>query len=99
MRIPGDAIPGSLIPIWFTPIKTGTDEIICGQLCGLGHYRMKGTLVVDTPQDVQAWLNGRTELAGGAQGATPPPSPGGPQQPQPQNKPPAPAASPSPSGE
>ena len=67
MRIAGDAIPGSLIPIWFTPIKTGTDEIICGQLCGLGHYGMKGTLVVDTPQDFQAWLKERTELAGGAQ--------------------------------
>src|SRR5439155_852306 len=44
MRIAGDAIPGSLIPIWFTPIKTGTYEVICAQLCGLGHYGMKGTL-------------------------------------------------------
>src|SRR5439155_473475 len=75
MRIAGDAIPGSLIPIWFTPIKTGTDEVICGQLCGLGHYGMKGTLVVDTPQDYQAWLKERAELAGGAQGAAPSPSP------------------------
>src|SRR6266513_3033299 len=44
MRIGGDAIPGSLIPVWFTPIKTGTYEVICAQLCGLGHYGMKGTL-------------------------------------------------------
>ena len=29
MRIAGDAIPGSLIPIWFTPVKTGTYEVIC----------------------------------------------------------------------
>jgi len=56
---------------------------------------MKGTLVVDTPQDYQAWLKERAELSGGAQ---PAPSPGAPQQPQPQNKPPAPAASASPSG-
>src|SRR5947207_2613273 len=56
MRIAGDAIPGSLIPIWFTPVKTGTYEVICAQLCGLGHYGMKGTLVVDTPQDYLAWL-------------------------------------------
>jgi cytochrome c oxidase subunit 2 len=97
MRIAGDAIPGSLIPIWFTPIKTGTDEVICGQLCGLGHYGMKGTLVVDTPQDYQAWLKERAELAG-AQGAAPSPAPGASQQPQPQNKPPAAAASPSPGG-
>src|ERR1043166_8505996 len=73
MRIAGDAIPGSLIPIWFTPVKTGTYEVICGQLCGLGHYGMKGTLVVDTPQDYQAWLKERAELAG-AQGAAPSPA-------------------------
>jgi cytochrome c oxidase subunit II len=66
-------------------------------LCGLGHYGMKGTLVVDTPQDYQAWLKERAELAGGAQSAAPSPSPGAQQQSQPQNKPPAPAASASPS--
>ena len=38
--------------------------MICAQLCGLGHYGMKGTLVVDTPQDYQAWLKERAELAG-----------------------------------
>ena len=39
-------------------------RLICGQLCGLGHYSMKGTLVVDTPEDYQAWLKERAELAG-----------------------------------
>jgi cytochrome c oxidase subunit 2 len=74
MRIAGDAIPGSLIPMWFTPVKTGTYEVICGQLCGLGHYGMKGTLVVDTPQDYEAWLKERAELSGTQN----PPSPGAP---------------------
>ena len=64
MRIAQDAIPGSLIPMWFKPIKTGSHEIICGQLCGLGHYGMKGTLVVDEPAEYQAWLKERAELAG-----------------------------------
>jgi cytochrome c oxidase subunit II len=95
MRIAGDAIPGSLIPIWFTPIKTGTYEVICGQLCGLGHYGMKGTLVVDTPQDYQAWLKERAELAASAQAAPPSASPGAP---QPQSKPPESAPSPPPGG-
>ena len=96
MRIGGDAIPGSLIPVWFTPIKTGTDEVICAQLCGLGHYGMKGTLVVDTQQDYEAWLKERAELAGGTQGAaSPSPSPAGQ---QPQSQTPAPTASPSPGG-
>src|SRR5207247_6179300 len=93
MRIGGDAIPGSLVPVWFTPIKTGTYEVICAQLCGLGHYGMKGTRVVDTPQDYEAWLKERAELCGAGQPAAPPPSPGGQ---QPQNKPAAPPASPRP---
>jgi cytochrome c oxidase subunit 2 len=92
MRIAADAIPGSQIPMWFTPIKTGTYEVICGQLCGLGHYGMKGTLVVDTPADYQAWLKERAELAG-TQSA---PAPAG--APKTENKPPQPAASPSPGG-
>jgi cytochrome c oxidase subunit 2 len=72
MRIAGDAIPGSLIPVWFTPVKTGSYEVICAQLCGLGHSGMKGTLVVDTPQDYQAWLKERAELSGTQ--APPPPT-------------------------
>jgi len=31
-------------------------EIACAQLCGLGHYRMRGTLVLDTPEEFQKWL-------------------------------------------
>jgi cytochrome c oxidase subunit 2 len=101
MRIAADAIPGSLIPMWFKPIKTGTYEVVCGQLCGLGHYGMKGTVVVDSPADYQAWLKERAELAGGAQNA--PPAAGQPQgapkgenpQAKPEQKPAQPAASPS----
>ena len=59
MRMAQDAIPGQVIPMWFKPIKTGSYEVICGQLCGLGHYSMKGMLVVDTPADYQAWLKER----------------------------------------
>jgi cytochrome c oxidase subunit 2 len=85
MRAAQDAIPGQIIPLWFTPIKTGTYEVVCGQLCGLGHYAMKGTVVVDTPEDYQAWLKERAELAGTAtapapetvpQNTTPGPTPG-----------------------
>jgi cytochrome c oxidase subunit 2 len=60
--------------MWFRPIKTGTYEVVCGQLCGLGHYGMKGTLVVDTPDDYQAWMKERIELSGNQS----PPAPGAP---------------------
>lgn len=71
MRMAQDAIPGQIIPMWFKPIKTGNYEVVCGQLCGLGHYAMKGMLVVDTPEDYQAWLKERMELSG-SQSAPPP---------------------------
>ncbi len=64
MRIAQDAIPGSIIPMWFKPVKVGTYEVVCGQLCGLGHYGMKGTLVVDSPEAYQDWLKERAELSG-----------------------------------
>ena len=64
MRIAQDAIPGQIIPMWFKPIKKGSFEVVCGQLCGLGHYSMKGMLVVDDPAEYQAWLKERAELAG-----------------------------------
>ena len=76
MRIAQDAIPGQTIPMWFKPVKTGSYEIVCAQLCGLGHYSMKGTLVVDTPEDYQAWLKERQELSGN-QTAPPPLKPPG----------------------
>src|ERR1700681_2984724 len=64
MRMAQDAIPGQIIPMWFKPIKTGNYEVVCGQLCGLGHYGMKGMLVVDNPAEYQAWLKERAELGG-----------------------------------
>ncbi len=77
MRIAQDAIPGSIIPMWFKPIKTGTYEIVCGQLCGLGHYGMKGTVIVDSPADYQAWLKERQELSAQASAPAPTTRPAG----------------------
>jgi cytochrome c oxidase subunit 2 len=71
MRIAQDAIPGSIIPMWFKPITTGTYEVICGQLCGLGHYSMKGSVVVDSVEDYQNWLKEQAEFTQ-SQAAPPP---------------------------
>jgi cytochrome c oxidase subunit 2 len=51
MRVKQDAIPGVVTPIWFTPTSTGSFDIACSQLCGLGHYRMRGQLIVE-PEEV-----------------------------------------------
>ncbi|HWL51841.1 MAG TPA: hypothetical protein VNQ90_05375 [Chthoniobacteraceae bacterium] len=55
MRVGQDAIPGMATPVWFKPIKTGSFELVCGQLCGTSHYAMRGFVVVDTDEDYQEW--------------------------------------------
>ena len=63
MRVAQDAIPGSRIPIWFRPIRTGTFDIICGQLCGAGHFGMHGSMVVDDQKTFEDWQKERMDLA------------------------------------
>ena len=64
MRVAQDAIPGAVIPLWFIPVKTGTYEIVCAQLCGNNHSGMKGTLVVDSEADYQKWFKETAKLSG-----------------------------------
>lgn len=56
-RVKQDAVPGLVVPTWFKAIKLGTYDIACAELCGLGHYRMKGFLNVLTPEDLDKKLN------------------------------------------
>ena len=56
MRIKQDAIPGMEIPVWFIPNRQGDYEISCSQLCGLGHYRMRGFVKVQSQTDFEAWM-------------------------------------------
>ena len=65
MRVKQDVIPGMSIQTWFTPVKTGQSEIVCGQLCGIGHYRMKGYLTVHTQKEYDEWL-AKQSTAGGS---------------------------------
>jgi cytochrome c oxidase subunit 2 len=58
MRIKQDATPGLVTPVWFTPVTTGSWEIACAQLCGLGHYRMKGFYVIEPQAAFDQWLAG-----------------------------------------
>ena len=56
MRVKQDAIPGMDIPVWFIPNRIGDYELACSQLCGLGHYRMRGFVSVKTDADFKTWL-------------------------------------------
>jgi cytochrome c oxidase subunit 2 len=62
MRVKQDAIPGIVQPVWFTPTQTGEWEIACSQLCGLGHYRMRGFYTVQTQGEYDAWFAEETAL-------------------------------------
>ncbi|MHA1165482.1 MAG: cytochrome c oxidase subunit II, partial [Alphaproteobacteria bacterium] len=58
-----DIIPGMVTYFWFTPIRTGNFEILCTELCGTGHHVMRGTVVVDSKSDYQAWLKEQETFA------------------------------------
>ena len=76
LRVKQDAIPGMSIPVHFTSTMTSEEflkttigtkregkslEITCAQLCGLGHYRMRGFFTVHDDEGYQAWLDEQAE--------------------------------------
>ncbi len=56
LRLQQDAVPGMVIPMHFTPDRIGHYEIVCTQLCGLGHYHMHSMLNVVSPDDYVGFL-------------------------------------------
>jgi cytochrome c oxidase subunit II len=56
MRVKQDTVPGQKMAISFKAVHKGQFEIACAQLCGLGHYRMKGFFVVEGKDEFDAWL-------------------------------------------
>ena len=77
MRVKQDAIPGMEIPVHFKPVMTTPEEsrfpacaatktcweIACAQLCGLGHYRMRGYFTVHEQADFDAWMGQQVAAA------------------------------------
>ena len=67
-RLKMDAVPGIPTTLWFTPKYTTTQmkeitgnkdfvyEISCDQICGSGHYSMRGVIVVETQEEYDAWM-------------------------------------------
>jgi cytochrome c oxidase subunit II len=56
MRVKQDAVPGLDMPVWFIPNRIGDYEITCSQLCGLGHYRMRGFVNIRSQADYEKFL-------------------------------------------
>jgi cytochrome c oxidase subunit 2 len=62
MRVKQDAVPGMEIPVWFVPNKIGQYEIACSQLCGIGHFRMRGFVNIQTDADFRNFLAEEAKL-------------------------------------
>ena len=55
-RMKQDAVPGITTRLWVSATKYGNYEIACAELCGLGHYRMRGYLVIETRDEFLDWI-------------------------------------------
>ncbi len=58
-----DMLPGMVTYFWFTPTRTGEFEILCAELCGVGHPDMRGFVIIDTEEDYQEWLQEQDTFA------------------------------------
>jgi len=58
-RLKQDAIPGRVITGWFEPTKTGTFDIQCAEMCGIGHGLMPAHVVIESAAEHAAWMQAR----------------------------------------
>lgn len=63
LRIKQDVIPGRETYLEFTPRVVGEYPVVCAELCGAYHGGMRTTMVIDTPENYQAWLKEQQEIA------------------------------------
>ena len=56
MRTKQDVVPGMQQYVWFRANKTGRYDIVCAELCGWGHYKMRGRLTVESRENFDRWL-------------------------------------------
>ena len=55
-RVKMDLVPGMNTFLWLTPTKEGRFEILCEELCGVGHHTMRGAVIVDDKDSYATWL-------------------------------------------
>jgi cytochrome c oxidase subunit 2 len=56
LRLKQDVVPGMLQRMWFQANRTGSFDIVCAELCGWGHYKMKGRVTFEPRSRFDAWL-------------------------------------------
>ncbi|MBT3371020.1 MAG: cytochrome c oxidase subunit II [Rhodospirillaceae bacterium] len=58
-----DMVPGLVTYFWLTPTRPGTFDILCFELCGIGHHAMRGSVVVEAKEDFEGWLGEQETFA------------------------------------
>jgi cytochrome c oxidase subunit 2 len=58
-----DMVPGMVSYFWFTPTVIGKYEILCAEYCGVGHYNMRGYMIVEDRTAFEQWLNSQSTFA------------------------------------
>ncbi len=59
-RVKMDLVPGTVTHLWLTPTVPGSYEVLCEELCGIGHFAMRGRVVVTPREEFDTWLAGMT---------------------------------------
>src|SRR5229473_1677597 len=58
-----DMVPGMVTYFWITPIRTGTFDVLCAELCGMAHAQMRAKVIVEEESEYQAWLEKQQTFA------------------------------------
>jgi cytochrome c oxidase subunit II len=64
-----DMVPGMVTYFWIKPIRTGTFDVLCAELCGAAHYSMRAKVIVEEESEYHAWLEQQktfAQLSGGS---------------------------------
>ena len=62
-RVKMDLVPGMDTFLWLTPTKSGRFELLCEELCGIGHHTMRGAVIVDEQDDFDNWIAAQPTFA------------------------------------
>jgi cytochrome c oxidase subunit 2 len=57
LRVKQDAVPGLVIPVWFHIEKAGTYDLVCAELCGWGHFKMKARIVAESEREISEYIS------------------------------------------
>jgi len=62
-RVKMDLVPGMVTYQWFRPTVAGTYEVLCEELCGVGHFAMRSKVVVQAEDEFDTWLDAQPTFA------------------------------------